>query len=251
MRIRNHLVSQFFPELDKHYGHQVKENLAIVKWCLNPRRIAAMDFNEFFRMVTSRDRGNAQRQRLQAIHEAARSSIGCEFSESVAFEAKMLVDNLARIQESIAEAEAKVAEVCRQLPGYHNIVSIPGVGPAVAAAVLAAIGDPFRFTSAKQVLKLAGMDLSASRSGKNSLNVTPQLSKKGKAPLRYMLYQAAVIATSRNQYFIDYFSRKIRGREREQGIKTKMRVKVAAKILVMAWTLMKKGATFKPEHLNN
>ena len=48
-----------------------------------------------------------------------------------------------------------------------------------------------------------------------------------------------------------YFSRKISGREREKGIKTKMRVKVAAKILVMAWTLMKKGATFQPEHLNN
>lgn len=251
MRIRNHLVSQFFPELDKHYGHQDKENLAIVKWCLNPRRIAAMDFNEFFWMVTSRDRGNVQRQRLQAIQEAARSSIGCEFSESVAFEAKMLVDNLGRIQESIAEAEAKVAEVCRQLPGYQNIISIPGVGPAVAAAVLAAIGDPFRFTSAKQVLKLAGLDLSASRSGKNSLNVTPQLSKKGKAPLRYALYQSAVIATSRNRYFIDYFSRKISGREREKGIKTKMRVKVAAKILVMAWTLMKKGTTFQPEHLHN
>lgn len=249
MRIRNHLVSQFFPELDKHYGHQDKENFAIVKWCLNPRRIAAMDFNEFFRMVTSRDRGCGQRQRLQAIQEAARNSIGCEFSESVAFEAKMLVDNLSRIQESVAEVEAKIAGVCRQLPGYKMIVSIPGVGPAVAAVVLAAIGDPFRFTSTKQVLKLAGMDLSASRSGKNSLNVTPKLSKKGKAPLRYMLYQSAVIATNRNQYFIDYLSRKMSGREREKGIKTKMRVKVAAKILVIAWTLLKKGEPFQPRHL--
>jgi len=251
MRIRNHLVSQFFPELDKYYGHREQENLAIVKWCLNPRQIAAMDFREFFQMVTSRDRGSIQRQRLQAIQEAARISIGCEVGESVAFEAKILVTSLERIRESIVEADSKIAEACRQLPGYESIVSIPGIGPAVAAVVLAAISDPHRFTSAKQVLKLAGLDLSASRSGKNAANVTPKLSKKGKAPLRYALYQAAVIATSRNKNFIEYFSKLLVGREREQGIKTKMRVKVAAKMLVIAWTLMKKGGTFQGEYLLN
>ncbi|VAW38395.1 Mobile element protein [hydrothermal vent metagenome] len=101
------------------------------------------------------------------------------------------------------------------------------------------------------MLKLAGLDLSASRSGKNSARVTPKLSKKGKAPLRYALYQAAVIATSRNKKFIEYFSRLLVGREREQGIKTKMRVKVAAKMLVIAWTLLKKGGTFQSEYLLN
>ena len=202
-------------------------------------------------MVTSRDRGSIQRQRLQAIQEAARISIGCEVGESVTFEAKMLVTSLERIRESIVEADSKIAEACRQLPGYESIVSIPGIGPAVAAVVLAAISDPHRFTSAKQVLKLAGLDLSASRSGKNAANVTPKLSKKGKAPLRYALYQAAVIATNRNKNFIEYFSKLLVGREREQGIKTKMRVKVAAKMLVIAWTLMKKGGTFQGVYLLN
>jgi len=60
-------VSQFFPELDKYYGHREQENLAIVKWCLSPRQIAAMEFEEFFQVVTSRDRGSAQRQRLRSI----------------------------------------------------------------------------------------------------------------------------------------------------------------------------------------
>jgi len=42
----------------------------------------------------------------------------------------------------------------------------------------------------------------------------------------------------------------LRGRERERGIKTKMRVKLAAKILIIAWTLMKTKQPFNPEHLN-
>jgi transposase len=91
---------------------------------------------------------------------------------------------------------------------------------------------------------MAGMDLSANRSGKNSDSAIPVISKKGKADLRYALYQAAMIASIRDQYFIVYYTNKLRGREKEKGIKTKMRVKLAAKMLIIAWTLMKKKEVF-------
>jgi transposase len=39
------------------------------------------------------------------------------------------------------------------------------------------------------------------------------------------------------------------GRQRERGIKTKMKVKLAAKMLKIAWTLMKKQQAFDPNHL--
>ena len=234
MRIRNHLVSQFFPELDKYYGRCEQENLAIVKWCLDPRRIAEMDFRSFFQMVTKCDRGIIQQQRLQTIQKAAQESIGCEVSESVAFEARMLVNLLFEIRESIAELESKIAEICCQLPGNSSIRSIPGIGPAISAVVLAAIGDPERFTCAKQVLKLAGLDLSASRSGKNSANVILRLSKKGKAPLRYALYQAGLIATCRNKYFIEYFTRLISGLNGKKVSKQKC----GSKWLPRSWSFL-------------
>ena len=47
-----------------------------------------------------------------------------------------------------------------------------------------------------------------------------------------------------------YLKTKLRGREREAGIKTKMRVKLAAKMLIIAWTLMKKMEPFDPCYLN-
>jgi transposase len=249
MRIRNHLVTQFFPELDKYYGHREGENLAIVKWCLNPSQIASMEFEKFFQMVTTRNMGEGQRQRLQSIQEAARNSIGCEVGGSIAFEAKMLVDHLNRVREMITETNVRIAAVCRQLPGHKSVNSIPGFGPVITAEVMTALGDPHRFTSSKQVLKLAGLDLSASRSGKSSGKASAKISKKGKAALRYALYQSALIATTRNKYFIEYFSKLVAGREREQGIKTKMRVKVAAKMLVIAWTLWKKEEVFQGKYL--
>jgi len=91
---------------------------------------------------------------------------------------------------------------------------------------------------------MAGLDLSANRSGKTTDAATPVLSKKGKGGLRYALYQATLIASIRNTHFIIYYTHTLRGREREKGIKTKMRVKLAAKLLIIAWTLMKKKEPF-------
>jgi len=47
-----------------------------------------------------------------------------------------------------------------------------------------------------------------------------------------------------------YFAKLLRGREREKGIRTKMRVKLAAKLLVIAWSLMKKKEPFDAGYLN-
>src|SRR3989337_413370 len=100
-----------------------------------------------------------------------------------------------------------------------------------------------RFTSGKQVLKMSGFDLCASRSGKTSQSATPVISKHGKGDLRYALYQAAIISSLKYKEFIVYHTNKIRGREREKGIGTKMRVKLAAKFLIIAWSTMRKQKT--------
>ena len=168
---------------------------------------------------------------------------------TVQFEAKMMVEELEHVRESILEVEEKIEEICLAFSEYKHLLTIPGFGKDISSKVLGAIGNPFRFDNAKQVVKLSGWDLNANRSGKSSAGATAVISKKGKADLRYALYQAALVASSRNQHFVAYFTEKLRGRSRERGIKTKMRVKLAAKLLVIAWTLMKKQEPFNPEYL--
>ena len=129
------------------------------------------------------------------------------------------------------------------------MLTIPGFGPYVSAVVLAAIGNPHRFANASQLIRLAGLDLNAHRSGKKSATAVPVISKKGKADLRYALYQAALIASSLTAHFRAHYHRLLDGRQKERGIRTKMRVKLAAKLLVIAWTLMKKKEPFNPVHV--
>lgn len=248
VRIRNNLLAKHFPEMDFYYKDTL-EGLAIVRWSPDPRKIAGMGYEAFCRLVAPGKRAARKDSRLQAIWTKAHDSIGCEAGETFGLEAELMVSGLKEVRKTIKAVEAKNHEVCSRFSEYKYLLSIPGFGPDVASKVLGAIGNPFRFANGKQVLKMAGLDLSANRSGKTSNVATPVISKRGKADLRYALYQAALIASTRNKDFIDYYTNHLRGREREKGIKTKMRVKLAAKMLIMAWTLMKKRDPFNPGYL--
>jgi transposase len=168
----------------------------------------------------------------------------------VEHEAKVMVEGLRQIREMIKETEDKIQELCKEFSEYPYVLTIPGFGPDLSARVLGAIGEPDRFQNGKQVLKLAGLDLSADRSGKDSHKAIPEISKRGKADLRYALYQAALIASTKNHDFMRYYASKLEGRQKEKGIQTKMWVKLSAKMLLIAWTLMKKKEPFDPAYLN-
>ena len=250
VRIRNHLLAQYFPEFDRYFGKGRSESLPIVKWCLNPSMIEGMEYEEFVQLVAPRMKTMGQEKRLKSIWAMAIDSIGCEAGEALDFEARLMVEDLQQVKDSIRVVDDHIEDICLGFPEYSYLLTIPGFGPDVSSKVLGAIGNPFRFDNGKQVLKLAGYDLGANRSGKTSDSAVPVISKRGKAYLRYALYQAAFIASTRNRHFIIYYTSKLRGREREKGIKTKIKVKLAAKMLIIAWTLMKKKEPFDPVFVN-
>jgi len=249
VRIRNHLVAKYFPELDGYFKGSEKMSLAIVRWCLDPSVIAGLEYKRFVERVAPGKGRLSRENRLPAIWKMAVDSIGCEVGPAVQFEAQVLVEGLRQIRVVMGDTDKQIQDLCLEFSEYEYLLSIPGFGPDVSSKVLGALGDPFRFQNGRQVLKMAGLDLSAERSGKTSQSAIPVVSKKGKADLRYALYQAAFIASNKNQDFIIYYTNKLRGREREPGIKTKMRVKLSAKLLIIAWTLMKKKESFNPDYL--
>jgi transposase len=249
MRIRNGLLAKYFPEMDRHWGSCTAENLAIVRWYVDPRKIAATDFTVFVRHVTTTDRGARQLKRLRKIYDAAGCSIGLPVDDAARYEARMLVERFKAVEKELEQVMEQIHTVCRKLPSYKLLMTIPGFGPYITPLVLSALANPMRFKSRKQVIRLAGLDLNASRSGKKSQEKVPVISKRGDAELRYGLYQAALIASYHNDTFRRIYNRMLEGRQGERGIKTKARVKIAAKMLVIAWTMLKKNEPFNPGDL--
>ena len=103
------------------------------------------------------------------------------------FEAALLVDKLKAVREQLKQVADQMEDICEQFADYGYLLSIPGFGAYVSARVLASIANPWRFDSSSQVLKMAGYDLGANRSGKSSQRAVPVISKRGNAELRYAL----------------------------------------------------------------
>jgi len=249
MRIRNGLLVKYFPEMDRHWGSCIEENIAIIRWYLDPCKISETDFNLFVQHVTTTNRGVRQVRRLKKIYDAAGNSIGLPVNDAAVFEAVMLVDRFKYVREQKSRTMEKIEAICQRLPSYKLLLTIPGFGPYIAPLVLSALANPLRFKSRKQVIRLAGLDLNANRSGKKSQDSVPVISKKGDADLRYGLYQSALIASFHNDAFRRIYHRMLEGRQRERGIKTKARVKLAAKMLVVAWTMLKNNEPFDATRL--
>jgi len=249
VRIRNNLVAQYFPELDLFWNNAEAENLAIVRWFLDPACIRQLTCEQFIAKVTTHNGGLRQQRRLRHIWEAAGRSIGCRPGPAMGLEAELVVEALKSVKGQLDRVEEAIEQLAEGFEEYGYLKSIPGFGPYVSAMTLAAIGNPHRFENRAQLIRLAGFDLSASRSGEKSKSAVPVISKKGKADLRYALYQAALVASSFTSHFRAYYHRLLEGRQREVGIRTKMLVKIAAKMLVIAWTLMKRKEPFNPAHI--
>jgi transposase len=67
VRIRNQLIAQYFPELDRYSGYAETES--IVRWCLDPSRIAGFENDQFETIVSSGRQTLAKKKRLNDIQK--------------------------------------------------------------------------------------------------------------------------------------------------------------------------------------
>ncbi|MCP4272525.1 MAG: IS110 family transposase, partial [Gammaproteobacteria bacterium] len=65
LRIRNHLITQYFPELDPFFNTLEEECLAIINHCFDPSVIASLEFKRFVEIVSPAYKSLKQQQRLR------------------------------------------------------------------------------------------------------------------------------------------------------------------------------------------
>lgn len=147
------------------------------------------------------------------------------------------------VRARIATLEAALTPVAERLPAYALLRSIPGVGPTVAAILLAEIGDIAWFTKFSQLRKLAGLDIIRVQSGQFAGQ--QRISKCGRSLLRWALYHAAVgvARTAAGRARLAAAKAKRRG-DRYAGFKAI--VELAAKQLRVIWGVWRSGIPFDP-----
>ncbi len=147
------------------------------------------------------------------------------------------------VQARIATIERACTPLAERLPAYGLLRTIPGVGPTVAAILLAEIGDIAWFTQFSQLRKLAGLDIVRVQSGQFAGQA--RISKCGRGLLRWALTQAAMglARTAPGRARLAALKAKRHG-DRYAGLKAI--VELAAKVLRIVWGVWRSGTPYDP-----
>jgi transposase len=184
---------------------------------------------------------------LPPAQRRALPEVGADLPPALAFELTDLAARLVSVRTRIAQIEAQLVPVATPLPAYRLLLSLPGVGPTVAAILLAELGDIAWYTKFSQLRKLAGLDIQRVESGQWA--GTARISRGGRALLRWALYQAAMGAC-----------RNAGWRARREGLIAKRRgdrfaffkatVELAAKLLRLVWGVWRSGRPYDPARVD-
>lgn len=131
---------------------------------------------------------------------------------------------LDHLDVELDRIDAELATTARRLGGCVVLQRQWGIGAVLATTILAELGDTRRFTSSRQAVRFAGLDVTVHDSdGKRTRG---HLARQGSPLLRWALYEAAGgawrIASPDHEYYLDT--------KRRLGI-TRARLSVARRIL--------------------
>lgn len=125
------------------------------------------------------------------------------------------------------------------------LMTIPGIGPATAAAYVATIDDPKRFSDGEKVAAYLGLTPSVYQSGETEYR--GRITKMGDKLLRWLLVEAAHILLSRSGTTCELKRWGLRLQERKGT--GKARVAVARRFACIMWKMWMDHETFNPEAL--
>ena len=138
--------------------------------------------------------------------------------------------------------EKKLDEIGKRDPRVVRVMTIDGVGPRTAEALVAAIDDPHRFDNARQVSAYFGLVPKQYQSGETDRN--GRISKRGPSLVRTLLVQAAWSAVRHSEWAKNVYER-ISGKQKTR--KKKAAIALARKIAVVAWALLRDETNWDPK----
>jgi transposase len=187
------------------------------------------------RALLPKPRAGRRGRPLDLVLAALPTPLWAEFAD--------LAAQLTAVQARIVRLETELLRLAEGLPAYRLLRTIPGIGPTVAAILVAEIGDIAWYTRFSQLRKLAGLDIVRLESGQ--FRGPGRISKAGRALLRWALYQAA-IGASRSPAWRARRDALLAKRQGDRHAFFKANVELGAKLLRLVWGVWRSGRPYDP-----
>jgi transposase len=187
------LLDGLFPEYTQVFKDPCRvTSLTVLSTCAIPGTIASMTEEKFISIVKATGRAQLRRDKMRAIHKAAKTSIGIVTgSWSIASEISLLVEKLELIKRHIIVIEHSLIRLVDQTEEGEFLLSIRGLNYLTVAGLLAELGSFRAYRNARQMIKMAGSNPIESESAGKKRSRTP-MSKKGRPGLRYCAWVAVI-----------------------------------------------------------
>jgi len=180
-----------WPEfLGQFSGLHKRTPLAILeRWPL-PAEFAAAAPQTVWRHIKAASRGHISKERVGTLIVSAKETIALtQATPERRLEITQLLARWALLREQLAVVEARIAVLVDQCPEARVLLSVPEISATCAATLVAELGTPADFQHPRQVLKLAGMNLTGRQSGQTEGR--RRQSKRGRPMLRRQLFLLA------------------------------------------------------------
>ncbi len=153
-----------------------------------------------------------------------------------------LQHELFELDQRIKKVEVTATELLSQNAHYHLLLSIPGVGPAIARAMICSVNDARQFKNGRQMAAWVGVTPKQHASGEQSR--MSGISKRGNQNLRRQLIHGARAVVSNCQSKDDPLSRWVQNLLLTKG-KNTVCVALANKLTRIAWAVLKTGECYQ------
>jgi transposase len=186
------LLDRVFPEDETLFSDVcLKHSRALAEPAATADEIAAFDLAQLTALLERKSRGRFGEEKARQIQSWAAQSLGVSFlTDAVRVEVRCLLAPGTFLEEQVADLDQRIAALLAQVPTAAYLTTIKGMGPMVAATILAEIGAIRRFDAPKKLVAFAGLDPSVHQSGPfHAEHAT--ISKRGSPFLRRASWLAA------------------------------------------------------------
>ena len=133
---------------------------------------------------------------------------------------------------------AHLEEYLQQIPYSSSILSVKGIGVVTAAGLIGEVADFKKFDTISEIMKLAGLDLYETSSGKH--RGQRRISKRGRPLMRKLLFFAAINAVKTNGIMHEAYQRML-----ERGmLKMKALVAISRKLLGLIFAIVRDNTKY-------
>ena len=239
------LVGQVFPELFQAFCSLEGETCqALLRTCASAAAIRQVTVDALVSQVRSAYPGKKLGvKKLRQIHELSATSIGV--TEGISAIQAAIQAHLNFLQVLLQQADyltRAMSNCLGRLPEAPYLRSI--LGEVSTAMLLAEVGDPARYQTAAQWVKLAGIQPAPNTSGKKQRSRTP-MSRQGRSRLRTLLYFACLRLIQHDHHFAQLYTHLQR---RQTNPLTKMQAigVLMNKLLHILWALIHNHSFYNP-----